>query len=193
MPSVQKVVLVKAPLIAVAVVAVGLAHTPVAHAVNSATAARFSAVVNEMTVKYRLAPTPVLTDMPMDAPDWVVQTRGDASRIELSARYGAMTPSQVDAAMAHNIGGYHPGGCSALRMLAIHEVGHVIDIRRNRKPRMVVGSAVKSGKISDDLHGAAFNADGSVNPAEALATALAAVECGTATPTEHALYRILVS
>lgn len=179
----------KAAVTAVAVVAVGLAQSPLAQAADRATAARFTAAVNEMVAKYHLTPIRVSVDKPMIGPDVVAQS--DGSSIELSIEYGTMTPAQFNAALAHNMGGYHPSGCDPIRMAAIHEVGHVIDARKSRKPRKSAAVAVGRGQLGK-LHGAAYDDDGSINPGEALAVSFSAVECGSATPSEVTLYHVLV-
>lgn len=94
--------------------------------------------------------------------------------------------------------GFHPAGCSAARMVAIHEYGHVIDNYHGRQARYNLLVEFGSGL---DLHGLlpkyAFNNPtgtlGALNPGEALASAFAAVQCGTATPQAQRISEILLT
>ena len=83
-------------------------------------------------------------------------------------------------------------GCDGISATAIHEMGHVIDGRRGMLARRAVAVAVANGQIGSDLHGYAYE-NGSVKPGEAVAVSFQAVECGSATATEQAIYNVLVS
>lgn len=91
--------------------------------------------------------------------------------------------------------GYHNGGCSPIRTVALHEAGHVISNLRGRKPEMLAQEVVGYGPRLDlqaELSGYSFNEDGSVDVAEAMAEAFQAAMCGSAGPAEMELYEMLV-
>jgi hypothetical protein len=86
------------------------------------------------------------------------------------------------------------GGCAPIRSTAIHEVGHIMEVRDGYKAREVLNAAAGRGEIlNDGLDPRSFEADGTLAENEALAYAFQAVECGSATPNERKIYDILVS
>lgn len=105
--------------------------------------------------------------------------------------YQALT-AQLNADIA---AGYHNGGCTPVRGMALHEAAHVINNMRGKAPVRRAQAAVGYGPRPDlfaELSGYSFNADGSVDAGEAIAEAFQAVMCGVGGPVEHALYDMLV-
>lgn len=91
--------------------------------------------------------------------------------------------------------GYHNGGCTPIRTVALHEAGHVINNLRGGLPTMEAQAAVgyrPRPELRGELSGYSFNEDGSVNAGEAIAEAFQAVMCGSGGTVEQALYEMLV-
>lgn len=92
--------------------------------------------------------------------------------------------------------GFHKSGnCSAQRYVGIHEVAHQIDFYDGvYKEKAQVAARFGDGEqLRGQISDYSYYPGGGLNTPEALAEAFTAVKCGVATPTEHELYRILVS
>jgi len=162
---------------------------------NEDTVAQFIAAIDREEARYGTGHVPVYVQEMNGADDYnaIAATYSNGS-IVINARYAAMTPEQFNAAVEEDVAaGYQPGGCSGIWDVAIHEMGHVIDNRHGRVARYTLAQAAAAGRVSSNMHGYAFNKDGSVNPGEAIAVSFQAVECGSATMTEQRIYNLLVS
>lgn len=103
-------------------------------------------------------------------------------------------PDQLEALFASDVAsGWIPGGCSAAQEVAIHESAHVLDWRTGQSARSEFYAFYNSVQPGGLLPAYSYNADGSVNVAEALANAVVAVECGTADQAERQLYELLTT
>lgn len=88
---------------------------------------------------------------------------------------------------------FHPGAlCTATQALAVHESAHVLDWETGYSARYELIEAINNG-LSGELTGYSFNADGTVNTAEALADAMVAVECDVPNAAEQAIYTMLTT
>lgn len=121
--------------------------------------------------------------------------RGNA--IVINKEWTTGTYEDMAAALNFDISmGFHNGGCSPIRTVALHESAHVLNNRRGGIPEMRVLLAAGTGPRPDlkgSLSGYSFDADGSVDPGEALAEAFVAVMCGTAGVDERKIYGMLVN
>lgn len=126
------------------------------------------------------------------APGVYAQTSSQG--IALNKRYTTDLPLWRTDYQADVASGFHPKGCDAPAGIVVHEAAHVIDIRTNKRAEEILLQQLADGTIpSGGLSGYSYSA-GAVNPPEALAEALTATYCGAnATPSETAIYQILVS
>lgn len=100
-------------------------------------------------------------------------------------------PALLESNMADAVGsGWIPGGCGAAQTVAIHETAHVLDYVTGYTAHQEAMAAYGGQEVS--LSGYSFK-DGYVDLDEALANAMVAVECGTATPLEADLHRMLTT
>jgi hypothetical protein len=173
--------------------AAALALAPTASATplyNEATVDKFITVINMEAARYGQGHVPVYVDYLSG--NVIAMTQGGA--VTLDATYAAMTPEVFDYYMSIDFAsGHTPGGCNGIAAVAIHEFAHVIDQRGGSFTRAELTSYVNAGQIGYDMHGYAFNSNGTINPGEAVAVSFQAVECGSATPTETSIYNLLVS
>lgn len=108
--------------------------------------------------------------------------------ITFNRRYTSDPQAWHDAFAADVVNGFHEACSSAPRYTALHEAGHILSLRTGRRAEAIVLKRVADGTLSGSVSQyAVTNAD------EAVSESFAAVKCGTATPTEHEIYNILVS
>lgn len=154
--------------------------------------------VDEVRTDFHLPPVTVLTGrfedsdtmaLTMARPTLPIEQRYVIIFNSLYTANPALMTKVVDIDVA---AGYHAGGCSPGRMLAYHEMGHVIDGIHNRQPRALVRQRYGEDNLPG-LTGYSYDFWGELNPPEALAEAFASVKCqGTrAQPGEQLLYTIL--
>lgn len=178
-------------LIATALGAATLAALAVAPtaAADTSTVALFTYMVQAEAKKYGTGPIPVYVEYITDSTT-IAQT--DNNGITLNASWARMSPAEFNARIAEDVRvGFTPGGCAGIQATAIHEFGHVLDRRGGRAALQAV--AASSNRIGrDDLHSYAFDGE-KLSPGEAVAISFQAVECGSATPVEQAIYKVLVS
>ena len=154
------------------------------------TVMQFSAAVNAEAARFGVAPVQVRIGILGD-PNTIAETDGYAT-ITLNSNWASASPDEFNALIAEDVAsGFQPGGCVGIQAIAIHEVGHIVDRAHGLITRQAVSRAAYSGQIGS-MHGYAY-AGGRVNPAEAVAVSFQAAECGSATPTERAIYNVLVS
>lgn len=158
---------------------------------NTETVSQFVSMVNAEVAKYGTGPVSVYVDY---LGTEIIAETGYDGTITLNASYAAMSPEQFNEYVADDVAsGWMPGGCYGAYAVAIHEMGHIIDNRTGLLARYAVIDAANNGTIGYDMHGYAFDSYGRVNPIEAVAVSFQAAECGTATPTESAIYNALMN
>lgn len=156
---------------------------------NRATMQEFVDVVGALEEKYGTGPIVIDTGY-LGGP--TVYAGADNAGITVNKWTSTSTPAQINAAVASDVAsGYHNGGCDGVATIAVHETAHVIDQRRGfiGRARLAKNAATMTGEIA----GYSFNSDGSLNPAEAVAEAFQAVECGSASAVDYEIYRMLVN
>ena len=180
-------------IIIVLATAAGLTFgVPIASAAsyNQDTLAQFRATVNDVSNRYGTGPVRI-TIAELGDNEAIAEAR--YGEITLDASWAMMSPSEFYANTADDFAtGYQPAGCGGIQSVAIHEMGHVIDGSRGMVARRAVALAAANGRLGSDLHGYAYEY-GSVKPGEAVAVSFQAVECGSATATEQAIYNVLVN
>jgi hypothetical protein len=105
-------------------------------------------------------------------------------------------PAGLDEAMAYNVAtGVHPGAnCTAAQSIAVHETAHIIDERNGHEARYEALAVFGNGSgLHGELSSYSFDDSGYLNPGEALANAVLAVECDTPTAAELTLYEMLTT
>lgn len=156
----------------------------------------FIATVNEMM---RLYPVPGPVDVVVA---WRYELYGSyagtaGNEIWLPPEY-AVEPTRFIREVGIDVqNGFHPSGCTAARMVAVHEYAHVID---NYSGRVARSRLIEEFGYGLDLHGLlpkyAFSNPsgllGGLNPPEALASAFAATVCGSGSPQAHRITEILL-
>lgn len=173
-----------------AVLAAGAVAAAAPVAAHADTYGDMFAAVDFLATKYGMG-TVYVSTAPM-ADD--VYGRSSGRNIVFNSRYinnPALLNSDMVSDVAH---GFHPGmKCSAGQIVAAHETAHVLDYVTGYTAETELVTAINNGELRGVLSGYSFNANGSVNPAEALADAMVAVECDTPTAAELALYTMLTT
>lgn len=175
-------------VIATTLVVVGLVVAPLGHASPYPVYDTMVNTVQYMIDKYGLGPIDVDVAPLSDA---YGQTRGN--HIVFNSILIA-NPAQLEATFAQDVAsGWIPGGCGAAQEVAIHESAHVLDWATGWSARSEFYAFYDNVQPGGLLSAYSYNADGSVNVAEALANAVVAVECGTADKAERQLYELLTT
>lgn len=145
--------------------------------------------VDWLADKYR-TPNIQVRAAPLE-PGVYAQTIGNTITVNLAF---VNDPAALNTALANDVAhGYHPGlKCSAPQVVAAHEFAHVLDNFSGHIARLELAQALANG-LEGKVSGYSFNADGSVNYAEALADAFVAVECDDPTPAQSTLYTMLTT
>jgi hypothetical protein len=117
--------------------------------------------------------------------------RSRGTQIEFNSEL-VTNPELLQSYLAADVAaGWIPGGCTAAQTVAIHESAHVLDYITGHTAHAEAVAAYGGQQVW--LSGYSFHEDGTVDLNEALANAMVAVECGTATPLEADLHRMLAS
>jgi hypothetical protein len=155
---------------------------------NVATMQQFVDAVGILERKYGIGDIVVTTGF-IGGPD--VFAGANADGIIVNKFTSTQPPEKIADQLVDDVAmGYHRGGCTGPTLVAVHETAHVIDARRGYigRARLAAAAPYMTGSIA----GYSFNADGSLNPAEAVAEAFQAVECGSATAVDYQIYEMLV-
>jgi hypothetical protein len=156
---------------------------------NAATMQQFVDAVGVLERKYGTGDIVVATGF---IGGYSAYASANANGITVNKFTSTQSPEEIAGRLADDVAlGYHRGGCTGPTLIAVHETAHVIDARRGwiGSERLAANAAYMTGTIA----GYSFHEDGSLNPAEAVAEAFQAVECGTANATDFQIYEMLVS
>jgi hypothetical protein len=156
---------------------------------NVVTMQQIADVVYYVENKYATGDIPITTAV---IGDRTLVAQANGAGIVVNKWASTSTPEQLNAELSDDIAsGLHNAGCSPVAAYAIHEAAHVIDFRRGLigTKRLIANAPHMSGSIARY----SFNADGSLNALEAVASSFQAVECGSATPADFQIYEMLVS
>lgn len=183
----MKLKLVTASVLAAAALTVA----PSSHATTGYPAYdEFLAGVQYMADKYHLGAIDV-SMKDLDLAGQTVVARAVGSHITVNSAM-ALYPARWDALHTEGVRtGWIPGGCSAPRTAAIHESAHVLDYLTGESAHSEAIAAYGGQQV--ELSGYSFDDNGIVDLNEALANAMVAVECGTASPLESDLHRMLTT
>lgn len=173
--------------LASALAAAALICAPSSHASPYPVYDAMLATVQYMIDKYHIAEV----DVQMAPLGEDVYGRSQGTLIEFNSTL-VKNPALLEAHMAEDVAvGWIPGGCSPAQTVAIHESAHVLDYVTGKTAHNEAIAAY-GGQVVE-LSGYSFDQNGVVDLDEALANAMVAVECGTATPLEADLYRMLTT
>lgn len=168
--------------------AVGLAVAPSGHASPYPVYDEMLSTVQYMIDKYQLGHVDVYT-----APMTDKYGQSYANGIAFNSMFIA-DPALLEANFARDTAsGWIPSGCDAARTVAIHESAHVMDWVTGGSAHSEFYALYNPVQPPGWLSGYSYNADGTVNVAEALANSVVAVECGSATVYDWQLYNLLTT
>jgi hypothetical protein len=151
----------------------------------------FIRAVNEVTNQFHLSGITVSTG---DIGFGVYAGSGHHGNIVVS-RNVSTDPAKWEAYFRNDLAqDYHHGGsCSGQRYTGFHEAAHQLDFADSELAEWEVTQKYGDG-AGLPLSGYSFHpSDGTIDPAEALAEAFAAVKCGAANSVEWDLYSLLTT
>lgn len=155
---------------------------------NPALTQAFINAVGVMEDKYGTGSIEVSTAW-LDDPNAIAGANADG--IVINKNWSRLSIAEWEASRADDIAsGYHNPGCNAVAAIAIHETAHVIDWRQGFIGRQRLANAAPY--MSGELSKYSFDPVGNLDPAEAIAEAFQAVECGSADAVEYELHSMLV-
>lgn len=160
---------------------------------NPVLTGEITAAINEVAMEYPEVRGTLVTTVPLG----FVYAAADGHTISFNDDY-ISSPVQYQQLVEDDVlHGFHPplGHCSAVQYLAYHESAHVI--HRSRDNGHVIEEAVTRWfgdgfLLRGFLAEYSFNANGSINPGEAMAEAFASIRCNGGNLAEWELRKILL-